>query len=175
MPRVRVLPGLFVFSLFAWWPTGENRSCHPFQYISTFVLIVGTEMTLSVTLEQIEFSGGFELDLVEGDLLVVVGPNNAGKSALLSLIRDSFFYSGKPSEIHNPIGNAKIKKVGNNDSFSSWLEEHGELKNGTYHLVTGTFRAANTRTFSTNGSLEETKKVPRTVSVRTLILRTLDF
>ena len=54
-------------------------------------------MTLSVTLEQIEFSGGFELDLVEGDLLVVVGPNNAGKSALLSLIRDSFFYSGKPS------------------------------------------------------------------------------
>jgi len=77
-------------------------------------------MNLSVALTEITFSGGYELQLNQGDLLVVVGPNNAGKSALLKLIRDSFFHSHiKAKRPNSPIGEGKINRVRETNSLKA--------------------------------------------------------
>ena len=45
-------------------------------------------MTPRVWVEQIEFNDGSRLDFGKSDIVVIVGPNNSGKSATLRSIRD---------------------------------------------------------------------------------------
>lgn len=73
----------------------------------------------SVTVSELEFSDGSKLSFSPRDIVVVVGPNNAGKSATLRAIRDKVSHSAA----HNPvIRGLAVSKTGNTDDFIRWVE-----------------------------------------------------
>ena len=73
----------------------------------------------SATISQLEFSDGTRIQVGPHDVILVVGPNNAGKSATLRAIRDKFSEAAAESPVVKAI---KIHKRGTTAEFSSWIE-----------------------------------------------------
>jgi hypothetical protein len=73
-----------------------------------------------LTFESITFSDGQTLKLGDDDIIVFVGPNNAGKSAAL---RELDHYVGR-TEPQKVITSVKIKQEGDVQTFRAWLENN---------------------------------------------------
>jgi ABC-type transport system involved in cytochrome c biogenesis ATPase subunit len=82
----------------------------------------------SLTFESITFSDGDTLDLNEDDIVVFVGPNNAGKSAALREL-EMFLRRGETGSV---IHSAKIRRTGDVTGFLNWLEKNSLLSAGAY-------------------------------------------
>ena len=80
-----------------------------------------------IAIKQIVLKSGQEICVNEGDSLLVVGPNNAGKSAFLRDIKSS---------IENPINSrrvivasTKLEQFGSWAELIEWLRERGAIRN----------------------------------------------
>ncbi len=73
----------------------------------------------SATISQLEFSDGTRIQVGQHDVILVVGPNNAGKSATLRAIRDKLSEAAAESPVLKAI---QINKRGTTEEFFSWIE-----------------------------------------------------
>lgn len=83
-----------------------------------------------LSFQGITFSDGTELSLDEDDIIVLVGPNNAGKSAALRELED-WIARSQPGVV---IREASIRKVGTSDDLKAYLDAKA-LKNGTGYEI----------------------------------------
>jgi hypothetical protein len=72
----------------------------------------------SASISQLVFSAGTSLAIGPKDIVLVVGPNNAGKSATLRAIRDKLSEPTSPSPVLQSIGLAKRGTV---EEFTAWV------------------------------------------------------
>lgn len=75
-----------------------------------------------IFIEDIEFSGGQKIKLTESSILVIVGPNNAGKSSVLREIRDRLTEGFNFGPV---LGNATIRVKGSVDAFKRQIRDAG--------------------------------------------------
>jgi len=90
----------------------------------------GTESELvrpTISFESVTFSSGTTLDFDEDEIVVFVGPNNAGKSAALREM-EAFVSHGTAETV---IKTAKLKKTGTQDDFRAYLLKHSQLVGDT--------------------------------------------
>lgn len=77
-------------------------------------------MTASIWIKQITFNDGTVLELGKNDIVLFVGPNNAGKSLALRRLYELF---GKPNNPVLPIINSiETQRDGTEEDFSQWLQ-----------------------------------------------------
>ena len=74
----------------------------------------------TITFESITFSDGTTIKLEPDDVVVLVGPNNAGKSLALRELQD--FVSGSPES--TVIASAKTNMTGTSESFESFVRSN---------------------------------------------------
>jgi len=72
----------------------------------------------NVTIKNILFNDGSTIELGSNDIVVIVGPNNSGKSLTLRSINDKIT-SGMQSQV---IDSITITKNGDNDDLINWIE-----------------------------------------------------
>ncbi|MGZ8271905.1 MAG: ATP-dependent nuclease [Methylophilus sp.] len=72
-----------------------------------------------VWVNKVTFSDGTSVEFSKDDVIIVVGPNNSGKSASLRAIRDKFNNTTTPSLVLNSI---VISREGTCDELIAWLE-----------------------------------------------------
>lgn len=91
-----------------------------------------------VTVASITFSDGTAITLEPSDIIVVVGPNNSGKSATLRFIRDRFQNENPPSPV---ISQATLRKIGTLSDVSEWLptvsRKETDLTSGLKYVAHG--------------------------------------
>lgn len=76
------------------------------------------EPTPRVAISELTFSDGTAVTISPNDIVLVVGPNNAGKSAALRAIRDKL----QNSSISSPVlQNIVLQRTGSLAEFTSWL------------------------------------------------------
>lgn len=78
-----------------------------------------TTPTPGATVSELTFSSGASLSIDERDIVVVVGPNNAGKSATLRAIRDKLGEKAAQSPVLSSI---QVRKQGTSEEFSEWVQ-----------------------------------------------------
>lgn len=71
-----------------------------------------------VAITSLTFSDGNKVPISANDVVLVVGPNNAGKSAGLRAIRDKLQNAANKSPV---LQNLEIQRTGSLDVFKSWL------------------------------------------------------
>lgn len=75
-------------------------------------------MAVSTTISKLKFNDGTEVELGDDDILVIVGPNNSGKSQSLRDIQQRI--SGEnPSKV---VTESSLHKVGTADEFEAWID-----------------------------------------------------
>jgi ABC-type hemin transport system ATPase subunit len=72
-----------------------------------------------ILIKKLTFSDGTEIVPEANDVLVIVGPNNSGKSALLRAVRGKLGRSSYKSPVLNTVD---FEKIGSTDEVMSWLE-----------------------------------------------------
>ena len=77
-----------------------------------------------VTFQSITFSDGTTIDLDDSDVVVFVGPNNAGKSLALTEL-EGHFGSMVGSKV---VSAASIRKTGSKEAFAKWLEKNVQIE-----------------------------------------------
>ena len=77
-----------------------------------------------VTFQSISFSDGTTIDLDDSDVVVFVGPNNAGKSLALTEL-EGHFGSMVGSKV---VAAASIRKSGSKEAFAKWLEKNVQIE-----------------------------------------------
>lgn len=77
----------------------------------------------TLTFETITFSDGQTLSFEPDEIVVFVGPNNAGKSAALRELQEWI----KKSQAQNVIKNVTFKKLGQVADFQSYLEKNSQI------------------------------------------------
>ena len=80
-------------------------------------------MTVRFQISKMSFSGGKDVVLDDGAIVVIVGPNNAGKSALLKDL-SSFVRGGIAIGV---LTNCVFGMNGSNDDVKEWLKENFSL------------------------------------------------
>lgn len=90
-----------------------------------------------VWVKAITFSDGTTIQLAPDDVVVVVGPNNAGKSATLRGIRDKFANPAAPSPVVNAIA---LEKLGTVNDLLDWLRSTTKETEGSPN-VAATFQS----------------------------------
>ena len=86
-----------------------------------------------LSFETITFSDGTKLQLAEDDIVVFVGPNNAGKSAALREL-EAWIATSSPGLV---VKNAALREVGNRADllFPNALPPRGEYKTLTQRRI----------------------------------------
>lgn len=84
----------------------------------------------SLSFETITFSDGQTLSFEEDDIVVFVGPNNAGKSAAL---RELQHFMGRPDK-QLVISSASLRKIGSSADLLQYLEKHAQRTGEFDHL-----------------------------------------
>ncbi|EOC5258178.1 ATP-dependent endonuclease [Enterobacter asburiae] len=84
---------------------------------------------LSIT--ELSFSGGQTLKLSKRDKLLIVGPNNSGKS---QSIRDIVILQSEHQGTPIVVTSIKTEKNFDKISLENYLKENAALVNGTYHI-----------------------------------------
>ncbi len=82
-------------------------------------------MKVRVWLNQITFSGGTAVTLGPKDVVIIVGPNNSGKSATLRSIDERFKNPDTSSAVVKTI---EIAKEGSVDDLKAWLADNIPVK-----------------------------------------------
>ncbi|MEH2497720.1 ABC-type phosphate/phosphonate transport system ATPase subunit [Bradyrhizobium sp. AZCC 1678] len=75
-----------------------------------------------IFVEELEFSSGQKIKLTESSILVIVGPNNAGKSSVLREIRDYLIEGWTFGPV---LRNATVRVRGSADAFKRLVREAG--------------------------------------------------
>ena len=83
-----------------------------------------TEGSPSVTFENITFSDGTTIGLDPADVVVLVGPNNSGKSLALRELDD---YLGGNSAT-TVLKSIKLRKSGTKEDFDAFVRKHGQVR-----------------------------------------------
>ena len=78
----------------------------------------------SVTFESITFSDGTAIGLDPADVVVLVGPNNSGKSLALRELDD---YLGGNSAT-TVLKSIKLRKTGTEEDFDAFVRKHGQVR-----------------------------------------------
>jgi ABC-type transporter Mla maintaining outer membrane lipid asymmetry ATPase subunit MlaF len=86
-----------------------------------------------LSFETIQFSDGTELQLAEDDIVVFVGPNNAGKSAALREL-ESWVGRSNPGQV---IKGATMRKVGTQTDLKTYLEANAQKSGDSANLQYG--------------------------------------
>jgi ABC-type transport system involved in cytochrome c biogenesis ATPase subunit len=88
----------------------------------------------ALTLKSLTFSDGTKLELSPDDIVVIVGPNNAGKSAALREIEGHIGNQGVRPKV---ITSAEVRKIGTRDELLKFIEEnsHRHYQSGTLHFA----------------------------------------
>jgi hypothetical protein len=73
-----------------------------------------------LTISQLEFSDGTDVELNKNDVMVIVGPNNAGKTAALRSIREKLTSSATKSPV---VQNMQVMREGSASDLRQWLDE----------------------------------------------------
>lgn len=75
-------------------------------------------MAISVTISKLQFNDGTEVELGDDDILVIVGPNNSGKSQSLRDIQQRV--SGEnPTKV---VTGSSLRKVGTTEELETWID-----------------------------------------------------
>lgn len=94
--------------------------------------------TPRVWISEITFNDGTTLNFNDNDIVVLVGPNNTGKSVALSELLQKTQERGTPGKIIHDI---KLDSTGSKDELLVWLEEtcfkSGEDQNSTLYSRPG--------------------------------------
>ena len=86
--------------------------------------IVPVDDTPSITFESITFSDGTVIDLEPTDVVVLVGPNNAGKSLAL---RELESYVGRSGD-YKVVTSANMRQVGTPGTFKEFITKHTQIE-----------------------------------------------
>lgn len=86
-----------------------------------------------LSFEEITFSDGTTLTLDDDDIIIFVGPNNAGKSAALREL-ESWVARSRAGLV---IKNAKMRKVGNQDDLRTYLDAKAQKSGDANNLQYG--------------------------------------
>ena len=78
----------------------------------------------SVTFESLTFSDGTTINLSLADVVVLVGPNNAGKSAALRELEEAFARKHESTVLQS----RKIRKVGTKEGFDKFVKKHAQIR-----------------------------------------------
>ena len=89
------------------YPLFSARTCPPSE-----------KMTIRVSITDLSFSDGTSLVLGPDDVVAVVGPNNAGKSATLRYIRDTL---EKPTAGSPIVSSMRVEREGGAEELIEWL------------------------------------------------------
>lgn len=94
-------------------------------------------MPVGIWLDAITFSDGSVLHLGRNDVVVIVGPNNAGKSATLRAIHQKLVQINSPSAV---VGSISVMKDGSAEELVDWLAHSTQIvqqDNGSfsYHAL----------------------------------------
>ena len=88
----------------------------------------------AVTFESITFSDGTTIPFDATDVVVFVGPNNAGKSVALRELEQHL--SNPPETL--VVKSAKLRQTGTSESFREFLKEHTKITiTGSSHTISG--------------------------------------
>ena len=79
----------------------------------------------TVRFTSLTFSDGTVVDIGPSDVVVLVGPNNAGKSLALRELQDSIG-RGHPSMV---VAEAKAQHTGTAEDFSEYIYRHAKVTN----------------------------------------------
>ena len=79
---------------------------------------IATQPIPRVAISQLTFSDGTEVAISPNDIVLVVGPNNAGKSAALRAIRDKLQNDSHKSPV---LQNLLVQRTGTMADFTAWL------------------------------------------------------
>lgn len=91
-------------------------------------------ITPSVSITQITFSGGDEVEIHPGDKVMIVGPNNSGKSRSLREMRE-ILSSQMRLESNLVVHSVSMTKEGSEDDFINYLRHHGKLDRHNNYIV----------------------------------------
>ena len=78
----------------------------------------------SVTFESLTFSDGTTIDLDPADVVVLVGPNNAGKSAALRELEEALGGDHHATVLIS----CGIRKIGTEHGFQNFVEKHAQIR-----------------------------------------------
>ena len=78
-----------------------------------------------VNFQSIAFSDGTTIQLEDSDVVVLVGPNNAGKSLALTEFEGHF---GNYLVGPKVVSAASTRKIGSKEAFAKWIERHVQIK-----------------------------------------------
>lgn len=84
----------------------------------------GSPSVTSVTFENITFSDETTTELDPADVVVLVGPNNAGKSLALRELDE--YLGGNPTT--TVLKSVKVRKTGTEDDFDGFVRKHGQVR-----------------------------------------------
>ena len=99
----------------------------------------------SVSISNIKFSDGSELILNPDDKVIVVGPNNSGKSLTLREI-ETTISTHRPIYADNyVVKGLNLSKIGTTEELKSFLEEHADLVDSTYRYQNVSLNSSNLR------------------------------
>ena len=76
-----------------------------------------------VTFESVTFSDGTTVEIEPNDVIVLVGPNNAGKSLALRELED--YVGGKPEA--RVLISTKVRTVGTPESFEEFVRKNARV------------------------------------------------
>jgi hypothetical protein len=85
------------------------------------VLLIRLQMSLRFRYRAVTFSDGTRVELPEQGVVVLVGPNNAGKSAAL---RDIFSKLQAGMYVPLVVTDIEIEKAGSVEELEEWLSTH---------------------------------------------------
>lgn len=84
----------------------------------------------SASISSLKFSGGDVFEIEPAEKVILVGPNNSGKSQTLREIL-SICGNGKTERLH-VLSSVTLRKTGNLDDLRRFLESEADLVNGNY-------------------------------------------
>jgi hypothetical protein len=85
-----------------------------------------------VWVKSIAFSDGTTIALAKDDVIVIVGPNNSGKSATLRGIRDKF---ALPSATNPVVKAINLVREGSKDELFDWLRKTTKEVEGSQNVA----------------------------------------
>ena len=89
----------------------------------------------SVTYESVTFSDGTQITLDQEDVVVLVGPNNAGKSLALKELEEHFDDDPIDNKV---VSSTQPRKIGTKEGFAKFLNKHTQIKaQGSFLTYTG--------------------------------------
>ena len=77
----------------------------------------GSFETPRLTISHLTFSDGTEVELNKNDVMLIVGPNNAGKSAALRAIREKLTSSAVESPV---VQSMQVEREGSGSDLRQW-------------------------------------------------------